>query len=180
MQYSVHPPTPFLNRHRHNLLPEWSCGISSVLIVIQYAGCALVERTERTEARKNQLRQNFLELADAIAIRLHCLGYLVDMFDPKTGFPISSKPGVIKLDDVAVVHSCLGYSVMQVEGCSILLHPNWGTAIYPSVILSSATPEVVTQVASSVIRGGWAESSSLRRERSEYHHSFMGCGSLIQ
>ncbi|MBF2029488.1 MAG: methylmalonic aciduria and homocystinuria type D protein [Oscillatoriales cyanobacterium C42_A2020_001] len=161
-------------------MPEWSCGIGSVLIVLQRSSCPLVERTETTEVSKNQLRQNFLELADTIAVRLQGSGYSADGFDPKTGRPMYSKPGSMELDDVTVVCMCLGYPTVEIEGCSLILHPAWGTAVYPSVVLASADPDIVKRVASSVICGGWAESRSLRRERSEYHHSFKGCGSLTQ
>jgi len=148
--------------------------------MLQHSGCSLVKRTDTTEARKNQLRQNFLALADKIAACLHGSGHWADVFDPKTGLPIYSKPGILELDDVAVVCACLGYDTVQVEGCSVIVHPTWGTAVYPSVVVASADPERVQRVVNSLMVGGWVENISLRRERSEYHHSFKGCGSLIQ
>lgn len=175
MQYSIHSPTPFILKHRQQLLPDWSCDVGAVLIALQRPTCELANRSHATETQKDQLREGFLAWGMAIANQLGQLGHCADLFDPKTGYPLLSTPGQLWLDDVAVVQACLGYAAMRVEGCSVTLHPLWGSAVYPSVIVSSAPPTVVNGVANSVTaRGGWEESSSWCRTRSEYHHSLTG------
>ncbi|MBM0743976.1 methylmalonic aciduria and homocystinuria type D protein [Phormidium sp. CLA17] len=180
MLYSVHPPSPFICRYANQLLPGWSCPIASVLIVLQHAGCGLVERSPITETQKHLLRDRFLQIGGAIAAQLQAQGYHADVFDPKTGLPILSQTGRF-MDDVAVVRDCLGYGTMEIDGCSILIHPEWGNSVYPAVLVSSAVPTVVERVASRVIdTGGLIDNSTSRLRRSEYHHSFIGCGSLTQ
>jgi len=175
MQYSTHLPTPFIRRHSKDLLPDWSCQIGSILIALQRPACELITRNHITETQKDLLREAFLEWGRAIALQLRQIGHLADPFDPKTGQPLLSSPGRLWLDDVAITQACLGYSTTQVEGCCVLLHPFWGSAVYPSVILSSAPPELIKGVASSTIwSGGFGESNSWCRTRSEYHHSFIG------
>jgi Methylmalonic aciduria and homocystinuria type D protein len=146
MQCSVHTPSPFIRKHRDRLLPEWTERVCSVLVVLQSASCDLIVRNRLTELQKQSLRHQFLRWGGAIANQLHQQGYLADMFDPKTGLPTFSKPGSLGLDDVAVVQACLGYDVLQAQGCHLILHPEWGNAVYPSVIVSSAAPKVVNQV----------------------------------
>jgi len=181
MQYSVHLPTPFIQRHCGQLLPDWSCCVGSVLITIQQPTCNLIERTYATEMQKNLLRETFLQWGGAIATQLRHLGHLAEPFDPKTGRPFFSKPGKLGLDDVAVAHACLDFPTTKVEGCSVILHPEWGSAVYPSILLSSASPEIVTDAVQSVIgTGGAMERVSRCRSRSAYHHSSSGWGILIQ
>lgn len=122
-----------------------------------------------------------MEIGREIAAQLKQRGYLADLFDPKTGHPLLSQPGQIRLDDVAVVQACLGYPTTEVEGCSLILHPNWGSAAYPAVLLSTAEPEAVERLTSRVVwTGGWMDNEASRRTLSAYHHSLTGSGSLIQ
>lgn len=175
MQYSVHLPTPFIQRYRDRLLPDWSCGVGSVLIALQHSACNLAEQSHRAETQKNLLRETFLQWGQLVASQLRQVGYCTETFDPKTGQPLFSKPGTLWLDDVAVIRVCLGYPTTQVGGCWVIVHPEWGTAVYPSVILSSATPELLRGVANSVTGDGGVIVRELRyRTRSEYHHSCMG------
>lgn len=146
MQYSVHSPSEFIRRHAHQLLPNWSCSVRSVLVVLQRCQVELQQKTIATEFHKRQLRQRSLEFGQMIILRLHKLGYQAELFDPKTGMPILSQPGKLTLDDVAVVRACLGYPITEREGCSIILHPAWGSAVYPAILLSSAHPAVLAGV----------------------------------
>ena len=180
MLYSVHPPSPFIRRYADQLLPDWSCPIASVLIVLQQADCGLMERSPLTEMQKHLLRDRFLQIGSAIAAELQNQGHHADLFDPKTGLPRLSQAGR-SMDDVAVVRACLGYGTMKIDGCDILLHPDWGTAVYPAVLVSSAVPTVVERVARRVMGGGgWIDSGTFGLRRSEYHHSLIGCGNLTQ
>ncbi|PZV16120.1 MAG: methylmalonic aciduria and homocystinuria type D protein [Leptolyngbya sp.] len=180
MLYSVHPPSPFISRYAGQLLPSWSCSISSVLIVLQQADCELMERSPMTETQKQVLRDRFLRIGSAITAELQDQAYQADLFDPKTGLPILSHAGRA-IDAVAVVRACLGYATMEINGCAILLHPEWGNAVYPAVLVSSAMPTVVEQVANRVMgAGGLIDNGTSRFRRSEYHHSFIGCGNFTQ
>ncbi|HEY9615253.1 MAG TPA: methylmalonic aciduria and homocystinuria type D protein [Microcoleaceae cyanobacterium] len=154
MHCSTHTPSQYIYTHTDGLLPTWKCPVSSVLIVLQLSACDLRDRTALTEAEKQKLRQQFVAFGSTVANRLEQLGYQSDLFDPKTGLPMLSTPGRLHLDDVAVVRDCLGYPTQGHRGCSVILHPTWGSAVYPSVLLSSAPPELVAWVANDVIKGG--------------------------
>jgi hypothetical protein len=163
MQYFVHRPSPFISNHLDSLLPEWSRPVASVLIVLQPCNCDLLERTDKTEEQKQLLRRQFLQFGRRVARKLQHLGHLADLFDPRTGLPLFSQPGQLWLDDVAVVRACLGYQSVSHCGCSVLIHPVWGNAVYPSTLVSSAAPDLVELVA-----------------RSECHQSRRDCGSLTE
>ena len=50
-------------------------------------------------------------------------------------------------DDVAVVRASLGYPIALQGDCLISLHPDWGSAVYPSILVSSAPPTVLEAIA---------------------------------
>ena len=146
LQYSVHPPSPFLHAHLTQLLPDWSLPAASVLLILQKRQSASLERTGETEIDKDRLRQQFIKLGCNIARTLDQMGHQVDLFDPRTGWPLLSSPGKRQLDDVAVVCALLGYAISHKGRCATLVHPIWGQAVYPATLLSSAPPTVVKSV----------------------------------
>jgi hypothetical protein len=145
MQFSIHLPSEFLRQHWRMLLPEWSRPIASVLIVLQRCDCDLWERSPTTEQQKAHLRQRFLTLVFALSRQLAVIGHLTDGFDPRSGLPIFSQAG-LQLDDVAVIQACLDYPIAHSHGCAVILHPLWGSAVYPATIVSSADPALVETV----------------------------------
>jgi hypothetical protein len=105
-----------------------------------------VSHTSDAERSKDTLRDRFIALGYDMAHRLEDCGYIAELFDPRTGFPLLSLPGSIRLDDVAVAHSMLRYNKVDVGGCVSLLHPIWGQMVYPSTLVSSARPYDLAQV----------------------------------
>ncbi|PSB15515.1 methylmalonic aciduria and homocystinuria type D protein [Phormidesmis priestleyi ULC007] len=168
MEYSIHAPNPFICKNLPRLLPDWSQPVRSVLVVLQPSQLELMQVTPETDAQKQQLRQRFLEFGLKIVCKLRQLGYLADLFDPRTGQPLLSQAGTLRLDDVAVVRSTLGYSTTQFGNCCSILHPHWGSAVYPSILISSAE--------SSQVKSAIVEVEGLL----ETHHSLSGCGSLTE
>lgn len=153
MQYSVHSPNEFIRTHLGQLLPSWSLPVLSVLVVLQQCRFTVCERTIHTENDKNQLRERFIEFGDKVVLKLREMGHLADMFDPRTGLPMTSTPGQVKLDDVAVASSALGYSINASSPCSMIVHPTWDRAVYPSTLVSSANPLLVEDVVESIVLG---------------------------
>lgn len=151
IDFSVHLPSAFICEHWHQLLPDWVVPVLSVLIVLQHCPVALTKRTPEAEIHKHYLRAQFLQLGQRIVDQLQVMGYQADLFDPRTGQPVLSPPGSLALDDVAVVHDVLGYPVIQAGRCWLIQHPTWGAAVFPSIIVSSARPEIATTVAEGLI-----------------------------
>lgn len=147
IQCSVHSPPSFVQNHWSQLLPEWTEPVHAVLIVLQRCPRTLQERDLATEVQKDLFREQFLQMGDSIVKSLQAMHHLADLFDPRTGQPLRSAPGALRLDDVAVVRSLLGYPSCRQGHCAMVLHPLWGAAVYPSVLVASAPPDLVEQVA---------------------------------
>ncbi len=151
IQYSAHVPTAFIQAHLAQLLPSWTAPVASVLVVLQRPQVALSYDSPEVEADKDRLRSQFIQLGNAIAHQLRNRGHEAEIFDPRTGFPMRSEPGSLPLDDVAVVHSVLGYRVINVGSCREIIHPQWGEAVYPSTVMSSASPSQMAAIAHQIL-----------------------------
>lgn len=150
IQYSVHSPNDYIHTHQEKLLPDWSLPVRSILVVLQPACIELVQQTPETEAQKQQLRCRFLQFGLEIVQKLRQMGHVADLFDPRTGLPLLSQAGSLRLDDVAVVRSTLGYPTAQHGDCSGIVHPAWGCAVYPSILISSAESGLVESAIATV------------------------------
>jgi hypothetical protein len=57
------------------------------------------------------------------------------------------------------VKALLNYPVIK-NKCRLLVHPNWGTAVYPSIMISEAPPIMIEWVIKSIApMHGWQEIS---------------------
>jgi hypothetical protein len=146
MYYSIHSPNRFIQNHLDCLLPAWFSPVRSVLVVLQRCNCSLLDKTPASDRQKQLLRQQFLAFGDQVVQRLQRDGFLAELFDPCTGLPLHSPAGRFCLDDVAVASACLGYGKLQHNGCRVMVHPVWGSSVYPSTLLSSALPEEMEQI----------------------------------
>jgi hypothetical protein len=145
-QYVICLPNQFICDHTVDLLPDWSQPVGSVILVLQRCSCSLLNNTPEAKKVKNRLRQRFLVFGATVARSMTKLDYLTEIFDPASGAPTRSRSGVLRVDDVALVHSLLSYAVIDHDGCSVLLHPLWNDAVYPSTIITSASPITLTSV----------------------------------
>jgi hypothetical protein len=189
LHLTIQAPSLFIQTHLDQLLPAWSRPAASMLLVLQVSQYDLLHQTVQTELEKERLRSYFLQFGVRIALQLQEEGYLADLFDPRTGRPLLSRPGLLSMDDVAVVRACLGYETTNRCGCSVLVHPIWGGAVYPSTLLSSAPVDVLAEVCQTelLLRHSYPTSAMVECngsggvfKRSEYHQSLSSPGSLNQ
>jgi hypothetical protein len=143
VQISIHSPSQYICANRERILPDWqNCPCLWVVIVLQQSRYPLVKSTPEIEQEKEHLREKFMRFGCDLAFQLRDRGYLTDLIDPRTGYPLLSHPGAIPHNDTAVVKALLNYPVMK-NKCCVLVHPTWGTAVYPSVIISEAPPSMI-------------------------------------
>lgn len=158
VQISVHTPSEYICANCERILPDWKQqALFWVVIVLQKSRYPLVKSTPEIEIEKEHLREKFMRFGCDVAFTLRDRGYLADLIDPRTGYPLLSRPGAIPHNDTAVVKALLNYPVVK-NKCCMLVHPIWGTAVYPSILISEAPPpiiESVTKVISPL--HGWEE-----------------------
>lgn len=153
IEYSIHSPSPFIDCSWQALLPTWNTPVLSVLVSLQRSPVLLCEATPEAEATKQRLREQSLHLLMPIVQSLHRHQYPADIFDPRTGLPLCGDDDVSRmpLNDVAVVHSLLGYARHQYGQCHCIVHPIWGSSVYPTILLSAAPPGTCQQLAEEIL-----------------------------
>ena len=159
-QISIHFPTRYIRNNCERILPDWKDELKmSVVIVLQQSQFSLVESTPVIEAEKQRLRARFMRFACDVAFNLRDRNYISDLIDPRTGYPLLSRPGQIPHDDTAVVKALLEYPIIC-NKCRVLIHPKWGTAVYPSILISVAPQTIIAQtIKTFATLHGWKEIS---------------------
>jgi len=166
VQISIHTPSEYIRVNRDRIFPDWQHQPQFwVVIVLQRSRYPLVKITPEIEQEKELLREKFMRFGCDLAFNLRdrlCpgeahRGYLADLIDPRTGYPLLSRPGEIPHNDTAVVKALLHYPVLK-NKCCILVHPIWGTAVYPSIFISTAPPIILELAIKSIaLMHGWEE-----------------------
>lgn len=157
VEISIHQPSTFVSQNLERVLPDWTSPVIWVVIVLQQTQYELAETTPDVEREKDRLREKFMRFGFEFAFKLRDRGFLTDLIDPRSGYPLLSRPGEISHDDTAVVRALLGFPVIN-NNCSVLEHPRWGTAVYPSTMISSASPTMIKAALKSVaFPHGWRE-----------------------
>jgi hypothetical protein len=160
VQMSIHRPSSFVVQNLERVLPDWNLPVLWVVIVLQQAIYELVEITPEIEQEKERLREKFLRFGFEVAFSLREHSFLSNLIDPRTGYPLLSRPGEISHDDTAVVQALLGLPVIR-NRCCVLEHPVWGKAVYPSILLTSAPPPVIETILKRVgAQQGWKEANT--------------------
>ena len=160
IQISIHSPSQYICANCERILPDWKQqSFFWVAIVLQQSQYPLDKSTAAIEAEKERLREKFMRFGFDLAFNLRDRNYLTDLIDPRTGYPLLSHPGSVPHDDTAVVKALLNYPVIK-NKCRVLVHPNWGTAVYPSITISEAPPIMIERVIKSIApMHGWQETS---------------------
>lgn len=162
VQITIHQPSPFINQNLERVLPDWKKPVLWVVVVLQQSQYELVETTPYVEREKQHLREKFMRFGCDVAFDLRDRGFLADLIDPRTGYPLLSRPGEIPHDDTAVVKALLGFPVIH-NSCCVLQHPLWGMAVYPSILMSSASPTIIKPVLKKVATlHGWKQPKQKR------------------
>ncbi len=159
VQISIHSPSQYICANREQILPDWKKEHSLwVVIVLQQSAYELLESTPEIETEKQRLREKFMRFGCDVAFNLRDWAertpggngnYLTDLIDPRTGYPLLSRPGKILHDDTAAVKALLSYPVIQ-NKCRVLIHPTWGMAVYPGILISQAPPFLIEWVIRSI------------------------------
>lgn len=144
VQMSVHRCSHFIAQNLERVFPDWVLPVTTcrVVVVLQQSRYPLADSAPHIEREKDRLRERFINFGSDVVRNLRDRGFLTDLIDPRTGYPQLSRPGEIPHDDTAVVKALLGFPILH-NSCSVLEHPSWGSAVYPGILMSSASGLVI-------------------------------------
>jgi hypothetical protein len=147
MEIYIKPPSKFILNYWQQLLPQWIKVPQTVILILLPSQYSLDTSTEIIELEKNRLLLQFMIIAKSIKILCEEQGLLSEIISPKDGFPLNSLPGKMNFDLVAITHELLGFDFYQTSaGCKVLYHPQWGSAMYTSMIISLGSLETISKI----------------------------------
>jgi hypothetical protein len=155
IQIYIDRPSQFVRDNQRQLLPKWDKPITQVILILQKSLLYLTDNTSEVVKEKNYLREQFLAFGSKLITRLGDR-HKLELFDPQTGYPVFSSRGNLTLNDNALVNALLGFSLIPYQHCSLLIHPQWQTAVYPSTIVSTASDTKLKSTLSTITSSqGW-------------------------
>jgi len=83
----------------------------------------------------------FTEFASAACKLLAEQGVWADFIDPCSGMPMVHRDSPSPYDEVGAFANVLGYKISSAGPCKILLHPKFGSSIYPASMFARCSRE---------------------------------------
>lgn len=98
---------------------------------------------------RNTVKENSMALSPYDVINLPKVGYWLDFCDPASGLPMFGEGSSI-FPEVECFERLRKYNTSSAGGCKVILHPKWGTSIYPATIFADCPPEYFLQALESL------------------------------
>ncbi|KAF9089152.1 hypothetical protein BGX23_006886 [Mortierella sp. AD031] len=152
LEYSIHASPRRMTRDLATVFP--SKDLSGLLVVPTFQKCKheMVAWDAEIAKEKDDRLDDFIRWSKALHHRLEKLGYWSDMTDPASGFPSYSERGRDVYPDVEGCQLLLKYDFQNAGCCKVLLHPIWGSKIYPATFFTTAPVDVLVKVIDQVER----------------------------
>ncbi|GJJ70464.1 hypothetical protein EMPS_02813 [Entomortierella parvispora] len=146
LEYTIHTSPRRMTRDLATVFPNLD--LSSLLVVPTFQKCKneMVAWDAEIAKEKDDRLDDFVRWSTALHQRLERRGYWSDMTDPASGFPCFSERGRDVYPDVEGCQMLLKYDFQNAGCCKVLLHPVWGSKIYPATFFTTAPLEALEQV----------------------------------
>ena len=145
-EYSIHTIPRTHKDEVSAIFPGVSTDDMLVVPTCQRSAVDLVEWGDDAAKEKDKLLVQFQKLAKAVCDALIAEGHWADYIDPCSGLPMIHKEGNTVYGEVQALVTLLGYSTQNAGCCTVLLHPVWGSSVYPASFFAKAPVEVVARV----------------------------------
>lgn len=138
MEYSVHACPPAMAREVASVFPDVALDGLLVVPTCQQADYDLVRTGEKIDVEKDRLLERFMEWSRCVCGRLAEAGHWCDYIDPCSGLPMIQQGTNNVYPEVEGLSLLLGYKTQNAGCCKIVLHPRWGSAVYPATLFAKA------------------------------------------
>mmetsp|Transcript_21586 Transcript_21586/g.27815 ORF Transcript_21586/g.27815 Transcript_21586/m.27815 type:complete len:208 (+) Transcript_21586:56-679(+) len=106
----------------------------------------LVKIGDHIEFEKDRLLNVFMQFGASLCEKLRSYGFWADYIDPCSGLPMLTRHCNKVYSEVDGMEVLLGYRAYNAGFCKILLHPKWGSAVYPATIFAFAPSNLVQKI----------------------------------
>ncbi|PKK76813.1 hypothetical protein RhiirC2_733357 [Rhizophagus irregularis] len=152
LEFSIHLASSRFARELKSVFPQVEY-IERCLVVPTFLKCThdLVGIGAAIDNEKDEKLEDFVGWGKEISQKLRDRGYWADLTDPCSGYPIFSERGPSIYPDVQGAVELLKYDLHNAGCCHILLHPKWGSKVYPGTLFTTASDLELKQVISETI-----------------------------
>jgi len=137
-------PRLFMRELSH-VFPQLPEGPLLAIPTCQHSVVDLVKIGGAVEVEKDRCLEVFMSFAETVCKRLRSKGFWADYIDPCSGLPMITPDTTKVYSEVDGIQTLLGFATMDAGMCKILLHPKWGSSVYPASAFTNATLEVITE-----------------------------------
>jgi hypothetical protein len=122
--------------------------VSDLLVVptCQKTKMDLVKTGEMVDEEKDFCLERFLLFAKRVTDKLASRGHWADYIDPCSGLSMVNNGSQQVYGEVDALVTLLNYQVTNSGCCKVVLHPKWGSAVYPASVFAKAPREVFVEV----------------------------------
>ncbi|GIL74692.1 hypothetical protein Vretimale_2326 [Volvox reticuliferus] len=143
MEYSIHHVPPTMKREILTVFPQVNLDKLLIVPTCQHAAVDLVKTGENVENEKDRLLEQFLAWAKTVCDQLTVDGHWSDYIDPCSGLPMIHTELNTVYPEVPALSILMGYQTANAGCCKVLLHPVWGSAVYPASLFTEAPQDTL-------------------------------------
>lgn len=143
MEYSVHECPKRHKTEAEAVFPGVSYEGLLVVPTCQRSKMDLVNVGDTVEQEKDDLLERFFEFAKSVCSKLDAQGHWADYIDPCSGLPMVHKEGSAVYGEVDALVTLLNYKTANAGCCKVILHPNWGSSVYPASLFTKAPKDAL-------------------------------------
>ena len=98
----------------------------------------LVQTGENVDIEKDFCLERFVDFAKRVTDALRAGGYWCDYIDPCSGLSMINRDSQHVYGEVDALVTLLNYQTTNSGCCQVVLHPTWGSAVYPASLFAKA------------------------------------------
>jgi hypothetical protein len=159
IEVSCHELRPAFLREMEGVLPSTDIPGLLAIATMQRSKHDLVQIGENIEIEKDRCLENFMSFARALCdliVKVPLTAqpieedpniskfYFADFIDPCSGLAMLHQESQKVFSEVDSAIQLLGYATQNCGCCKVLLHPNWGSAVYPATIFTNLPYHLLT------------------------------------
>eukprot|EP00898_Chlorokybus_atmophyticus_P004289 jgi/Chlat1/4861/Chrsp31S04887 len=139
MEYSVHRCPKSYAAEMRALLPAADTQRLLIVPTCQKSTVDLVQVGPHVSEEKDRCLEVFMEWAQRVCDTLIRDGHYADFIDPCSGLPMVHRDGAnYTYGEVDALQTLLGYKTANAGCCKVVLHPTWGSSVYPATMFTTA------------------------------------------
>lgn len=148
VEYTCFSVPRSIKRDMQSVLPGVDIEQLKIIPCCQRGAMDLVNLGADVAAEKDRLLEVFAAFAEEVRKRLAAINasYWCDYADPCSGLPVHTKNVTVIYPEVDTIELLLRYRTSAAGPCKILLHPKWGSHVYPATMFAIASLDVLQKV----------------------------------